>query len=117
MLATTDANASTTNTIAGSSATDNGGYQTVAIVPDGSGGGGFVLIVQPQTGQVGLPVSQGAASLAIAPNEQVDQASDKESHVQTLPNPPTIRVKKEKDAEKPNDISVYDFDDGKALKL
>lgn len=96
-----------------------GGYQTVAIVPDGSSGG-YVLIVQPgqsvQQGQtLQLPVGAGGANLITTNSQIVTGSVVTEKDVDDVPaptRPRLTRVKKEKEVEKPNDISVYDFDEG-----
>lgn len=107
-----DVASGTPTTVAATGASGEG-YQTVALVPDGSNGG-YVLIVQPTAGQgqVQLPVAAG--------NQVLTTVVEKENAPSTPATRSSTRVKKSAAAtaaaavdEKPNDISVYDFDDGK----
>ncbi|KAI1301900.1 Transcriptional repressor CTCF [Halotydeus destructor] len=107
----------TPTTVAGnvSGGDAGGGYQTVAIVPDGASGG-YVLIVQPSAGQnqtqVQLPV--GSTSNSMLTNSSQVLTADlvqEKDHIDDIRTPTNNRVKKEKELEKPNDISVYDFEE------
>ena len=84
------------------------GYQTVAIVPDGDSGGYVLIVQQPPT-----------TDSSDAPSLQTSQttATTSTAGVTTTPKTKQIqnrikRIKQEKkESERPNDISVYDFDE------
>ncbi|RWS04673.1 Zinc-finger double domain containing protein 12-like protein [Dinothrombium tinctorium] len=133
--------ATTTTTVATNSETGEAtGYPTLAIVPD-SESGAFVLIVHQaggQTpGQVQIPVTAAVSapivtsgsqstlalpsgiSVAVPTNITTTPAtvglsteSETRTEKRNSQNSVLTRIKKEKlESEKPNDISVYDFDD------
>ncbi|XP_054160506.1 transcriptional repressor CTCF-like [Oppia nitens] len=104
---------------AGTSGTGpDGAYQTVAIVPDQENGG-YVLIVQqpttsdateptittPTTIQTAVP-TKPAISSSTATTKSTPKTSNK---MQTRMK--RIKQEKKDSSERPNDISVYDFDD------
>lgn len=91
----------------GAGAGEASGYQTVAIVPDGESGGYVLIVQQPQQQQ---PTQQQDHSSSNQQQQQPSQPSV--SKAQTRQTSRLTRIKKEKsEPEKPNDISVYDFDE------
>lgn len=76
-----------------------------------------MLIVHPSAtqGQLQLPVgsAQMVTSTAQIVNATLGQKDDEA--VSAASSAPLSRVKNEKEPEKPNDISVYDFDEGTYL--
>lgn len=117
------------------------GFQTLAIVPDAVSGG-YVLIVQPPPGsnqtQVSIPVSGtqivAGSTIALARNTSSNEdgealtvaitsnSAENEAHIKevemTDDSLSLTKIKQERvENEKPNDISVYDFDEGLFLYI
>lgn len=113
----------TPTTVAATGTTDGSGYQTVAIVPDGSSGG-YVLIVQPQGTPGGqVQVAGGGQVLTTVVEKENTPAAPatrasgrgkkgKQAAAAAAAEAAAAAAAAEQELEKPNDISVYDFDDG-----
>ena len=98
------------------------GFQTVALIPNQSGG--YMLVVQQPGGgdgtQVQLPAAAASALLSGAGILSAEEDKDGADEDAEMPPPPptrkrnarSARIKQEKDTEKANDINIYDFEDG-----
>jgi hypothetical protein len=94
---------------ASTSGAPDAGYQTVAIVPDGDSGGYVLIVQQPQTSDANdTPVTTQTTTSAKSAGSAAKSTPKSAKQMTRIKR---IKQEKKDASDRPNDISVYDFDD------